>query len=462
MSRFKRSYDLKENGENFSVYMDKKTGKYYKINRDLVEEVSKRDVEIIESARRVINARKSNRVLKYALIYTSLLVGTSAVLAVVMDNPKMKNFLTKNKTDKKIEVTVSDEDYVLLENMGRKSYLHQIVSENKTLNDKLIDEYIAVLSTVPMSDTYFITFSLKLKNYNFSNSRITIDELDELFDLNDYGFVANELYDYVHKTGSYKKYQVTANLFVNDDDVLRRLFALEDLEDLIYEKVGSKVSIDDIADNIKVSEKILKIRGKYHCLWELKNNIFNKFVHFDMGVFKDNGDTYEDITDVYYRGEFIKKIYKDSEFDYTNKEDRILLYFYVTAQINSFNLVDFHPKEPADAIFDGLPYQSTVRLDKGDLYDYLSNKGFHYYKLDSFSTLANYINEGSLGLLVELNLCFKEDMKDGYLYDEQYSRFLEQIEEICDPVDYQRFIKECNKNKPVDGFKLDLKKGCNL
>ena len=109
-----------------------------------------------------------------------------------------------------------------------------------------------------MSDTYFITFSLKLKNYNFSNSRITIDELDELFDLNDYGFVANELYDYVHKTDSYKKYQVTANLFVNDDDVLRRLFALEDLEDLIYEKVGSKVSIDDIADNIKVSEKYQK------------------------------------------------------------------------------------------------------------------------------------------------------------------------------------------------------------
>ena len=154
----------------------------------------------------------------------------------------------------------------------------------------------------------------------------------------------------------------------------------------------------------------------------------------------------------------MKQIFKSEKLDYKNESDRKLVYFYATANLNELFLSD-----PVDEILYGafLSSYDGNYLNGPDLYSYLSNYEFDYRKLLSLSDLAYYSK--ALPLLQEVNFCLK--VNAGNLSEIEYLEFIKKVTSYLQEMNYDDFKIFWNanrENKSINGYKLDLKKDCNL
>lgn len=459
MSRFKYICEYKSEGKDCSVYKDKKTNAYYKIEDGVAKRVFSDDVKIAE---KVIDHKKEKISKKEIGILTFAAVFTSVVF-VELSNILHGNVVTLDNKKVVKEETVSD--YSLI-NGSRKSHLTEAIKQNNTIKDDLLVDYIDALADLNISEFDFIVIASNFKNYDFKNSEITASTLNDIFHLNDHGFVASELYSYVHKSKNDQKFSTISNIFAGDTDILERLFDRECLDDLIAEKVGTKVSTAEVLENEDVKNYINEKKEKYDYFpGELQNNIFNKFIcinHDDEYNFyiKEENGLLTNVTYEYYKFELMRQIFKSDNLDYKNESDRKLVYFYANANLNGVFLDD-----PVEEILTGALLSSTdgLYLNGQDLYAYLSNYKFDYKKLINLSDLVYY--SGSLPLLQEVNLCLKEEVKAGNLNESDYLKFLNDITyylESTDELDFNIFSYADKYDESIDEFKLDLKKGCNL
>lgn len=459
MSRFKYICEYKSEGKDCSVYKDKKTNAYYKIEDGVAKRIYSDDVKIAE---KVIDHKKEKISKKEVCILTFAAVFTSVVF-VELSSILHDNVVTLDNKKVVKEKTVSD--YSLI-NGSRKSHLTEAIKQNNTIKDDLLVDYIDALADLNISEFDFVVIASNFKNYDFKNSEITVSSLNDIFHLNDHGFVASELYSYVHKSKNDQKFSTISNIVAGDTDILERLFDRECLDDLIAEKVGTKVSTAEVLENEDVKNYINEKKEKYDYFpGKLQNNIFNKFIcinHDDEYNFyiKEENGLLTNVTYEYYKFELMRQIFKSDNLDYKNESDRKLVYFYANANLNGVFLDD-----PVEEILTGSLLSSTdgSYLNGQDLYAYLSNYKFDYKKLINLSDLVYY--SGSLPLLQEVNLCLKEEVKAGNLNESDYLKFLNNITyylESTDELDFDVFSYANKNNESIDEFKLDLKKGCNL
>ena len=458
MSRFKYICEYKSEGKYCSVYKDKITNAYYKMEDGVAKRVFSDDVKIAE---KVIDCKKEKigkkeiGILTFAAVFTSVVfVELSSILHGNVDT----------LDNKKIEKYETVSDYSLI-NGSRKAHLTEAMKQNNTIRDDLLVGYIDALADLNISEFDFVVIASNFKNYDFKNSEITASSLNDIFHLNDHGFVASELYSYVHKSKNEQKFSTISNIFAGDTDILERLFNRECLDDLIAEKIGTKVSIAEILENEDVKKYISKTEEKYKCFsGKLQNNIFNKFIclniddEYNSYLYNENGSL-KNVTYDYYKFELMKQIYKHENLDYKNEFDRKLVYFYATA-----NLKGVFFSDPVEEILYGsfLSYNENY-LNETDLYTFLSNYEFDYEKLVSLSDLSSY--SVALPLLQEVNLCLKEEVNAGNLSELRYLEFIKNVTtnlQINDYDDFKTFWEANKNNESIDGFKLDLKKGCNI
>lgn len=459
MSRFKYICQLKSEGKTYNVYKDKKTNEYYKIDGITVRRIFGDDIRIAEALTENKIKEKANFKLPYALLVSTLIL---LKIITTFDAEKLPFF------EEKEEIEVDDEfayDH-LLDELGGSTYLNQAISENKTIKDKNIDKYIEILSNVDIDKKDYTLLASKFSEYNFKNEEISIEELTDLLDLNDNGFVASELYCYVNNVKNNDKFMMISNIFAGEKDVIRRLLASENLEALISEKVGAKVSIDDIEENKKV-RKYLDAKEEKYSLYDgkLQNNIFNKFIclnkNDEYNYYIDEKDgKLTNITYDFYLFEFKKKIGDDDKVNYSDASDRKLVYFYATAILN-----DYYIEPTAEDMIYGtlLSLKSDDYLNMFDLYGYLCNYEFDYKKALNLSALC--YDRSAIPLLQEVNLCLKEEVKEGNISEAEYLAFIKDVTNYLQSNDYdelKRFWEANKENKSIEGFSLNLKKDCKI
>ena len=458
MSRFKFIGEYKSDGKVCNIYKDKITGIYYKIDDGVVKRVFSDDVKIAD---KITNCKIKNRKNKKEIFTLSYFVTIYSLIFIEIVS-MLNGRTTINDKKPVVEETALNDSLI---NLSRKSYLAEAIKQNNTIKDDLINDYIEVLAETEINESDFIIIAAKFKNYNFKNSEISTSSLNEILNLNDYGFVASELYNYVHKEKNNQKFGTISNIFAGDTDILKRLFDRECLDDLIAEKVGSKVSMAEILENEDVKKYISKTEEKYkYFSGELQNNIFNKFIclniddKYNSYLYKENGSL-KNVNYDYYKFELMKQIYKHENLDYKNEFDRKLVYFYATANLNGV----FFP-DPVEEILYGLFLSNNENyLNETDLYTFLSNYEFDYEKLVSLSDLSYYSE--ALPLLQEVNLCLKEEVNAGNLSELHYLEFIKYVTtnlQTNDFDDFKTFWDANKNNESIDDFKLDLKKGCNL
>lgn len=460
MSRFKYVCEYKNEGKICNVYKDKLTNTYYKIEDGVAKRIFSDDVKIAD---KLVNCKRKHKLTKkeFALLSYAAVV-SSLIFIEVLGVLNLKTTIVDKKEEVKTETILDDS----LIDGSKKYYLTEALKHNKTIKDDLLLDYVDVISALKTNDNDFVIITSKFKNYNFKKSEITVENLNEIFNLNDYGFVASELYNYVHKSKNDQNFSVISNIFAGERDVLERLFAGESLDDLISEKVGTRVCIDDILENKAVKKYIGKKKEKYDYFpGELQNNVFNTFIcinhddEFNFYIKEENGSLIN-VTYEYYEFELMRQIFESDKLDYKNESDRKLVYFYATANLNGVFLDD-----PVEEILTGAFLSATdgPYLSAPDLYAYLSNYEFNYKKLMNLSDLVYY--SGSLPLLQEVNLCLKEEVKAGNLNEIYYLKFIDIVTHYLketDELDFESFSLANKYDEPIDGFKLDLKKGCNL
>ena len=321
MSRFKFICEYKSDGKVCNIYKDKITGIYYKIDDGAVKRVFSDDVKIAD---KITNCKIKNRKNKKEIFTLSYFVTIYSLIFIEIVS-MLNGRTTINDKKPVVEETALNDSLI---NLSRKSYLAEAIKQNNTIKDDLINDYIEVLAETEMNESDFIIVAAKFKNYNFKNSEISTSSLNQILNLNDYGFVASELYNYVHKEKNNQKFGTISNIFAGDTDILKRLFDRECLDDLIAEKVGSKVSIAEVLENEDVKKYISKTEEKYkYFSGKLQNNIFNKFIclniddKYNSYLYKENGSL-KNVTYDYYKFELMKQIYKHENLDYKNEFDR--------------------------------------------------------------------------------------------------------------------------------------------
>ena len=463
MSRFKYVCDYKESNRNFKIYEDTVTNEYYKVNDEISSKV---EYDEIKEAIKLNDLFRKKKNKKKPMILTT--IGALALIKMLSLYDQVEENLTRDN-----EILVTDEATIdkavnsdnSLRKIGRKDYLVKAIKENKTIKDHNIDEYIDVLLRIDIDDVDYLLLASKFRNYNFNNEEITKEELKELLNLNDYGFVASELYCYVHKTQNVPQFAMISDIFTGDDDILKRLFGREKLEDVLYEKIGAEVNIYEANNDENVINAVLKKREEYNVYsGVLRNNIFNEFIclsnngGYDV-FFKETNGYLEDVTYEVNTYELLKKVNAIDTFDYRVADDRKILYFYASANLNGVFLNDVTNEILAGAVNGSI---SQKYLDLCDLFGFLSahDYNFNYYKLISLADLSMYSD--AIPLLEEVNLCLKEEVRENNLTEEQYQAFLNSVySELKEHNngDYELFLNANVNNESIGEFTLELKKG---
>ena len=176
MSRFKYICEYKSEGKYCSVYKDKITNTYYKMEDGVAKRVFSDDVKIAE---KVIDCKKEKigkkeiGILTFAAVFTSVVfVELSSILhgnVDTLDNKKVEKYETVS-------------DYSLI-NGSRKAHLTEAMKQNNTIRDDLLVGYIDALADLNISEFDFVVIASNFKNYDFKNSEITASSLNDIFHL---------------------------------------------------------------------------------------------------------------------------------------------------------------------------------------------------------------------------------------------------------------------------------------
>lgn len=453
---------LREGDVDYDIYYDKKSDKYYKVNG---EEKIELDGETLLSAqvandclRKIVRARRVKKAKRVGRLLTLLLMSGLAVGAVVKSNEAEINYVMEEQSPV--------QDYVFLLTFAKQN---ASISES-TLNELM--PYLDCLGELGIDELEIVAIAHRLEHRDF-NGVDALNVIHQAMNLDDNGFLAKEMYYYIHEKDHDYVHGLIANLFLSDHDMVVKLFEGKSLEDVVKDKFGIKFDFANLTDNDidvleAINEKIASVALglDFGDGIALNNNIFERFIRIRCNTFnlyievKDGA--LEDRTEMVYYSKLSDLIINKGEYiDYQDPECRFLVYLYANALLNgNYGNLDI---TTAQFLFEatknaGSGINSTVVV-QAELYTFLSGPHrFDYSYLPLFYQLAYYV-EDALPILQEVNLCLKEEVEAGNLSQESYDEFIETVIAILSVKegDYlHKFVDASIKGKSIDGFKLQL------
>lgn len=469
----KKSYeyvcDYLNEGENYQVYKGNITGEFYKTKEEKAQLVEENELNSIETA---YNLKKHNKNKIKKSKATKL---KNRVLIALLAAGLIASSVSEFKKTHPLETTIIFEDQSHYQNM---EYFKYSIDKNKTISIEDKEEllkYIEVLAKEDINDLRVLGIGSRLSDYNFSkvdvNSEDIIDTINTILNLKDHGFVANELYAFVNKTES--KYKDVSALFSLEKDLVGRLLTGESIDKIMKDKLGFRVDIGNLSETDKIiieftGENIAReiINDKIHTV-SMKNNIFSDYVvvncanKFDIYYYQDvEGNLYSCTKDVYKEklANFIDD-YADTK-DYTNKNYRVLVYLYANAVMTSAEGMTAD-----ELLFNGLDSGSHLEnnvIDRDSLYSFFTTGELKNAPYVLFSGLAKC---GNVELLQEVNLCLKEELREGNITQEDYDKFIDiSILElnVKGSDEIEKFIEANMKDVSIDDYELHLTKRVDI
>ena len=454
----------KYDDKTYDIYYDKENDKYYKVYDDESVELSADELkcalvanninkQVEDKKKRVVRAREmKKKERKNRIIRTLLIVSLAVGLVGTQFVDDIKYSLEEESTE------------------NRYYFLRDNINGNNTIDfdeREELFEYIKIISELDIRDSKMIAIANNLKWSNYKGAR-AIDIINDALGLDDHYFMARELYYKVNGVRGSEFHTAVANCLALENDVATRIINGESIESIIEEVHGIRINLkkesrkdlkrlQNICDGL--AAKIGFCNGEFY---NLEYNLFDQYIrvssdYYDI-YFENDFTGIKDVTDlVYYEklGELIDK--NGSEVDYTNMDYRMLVYLYANAVYAGANYSDL-----TSYLMNGTDTYSSFGIniiEKSELYTYLSNPdNYDRLYLALFSELA-FFGEDALPLLQEVNLCLREEVREGYLSQEMYDYFIETALEIIRDEDeelYNKFVDAIIKNESIDGFKLSL------
>lgn len=456
--------DYKNDDKTYEIYYDKEDNVYYKVYGDEAFILSEDELKCAviasnikakneENQRKVIRARelkKEER--KNKIIRVLIIAGLSIGLVGTQFVDDIKFAIEEESTQNNLD------------------FLKANINGNKTIDKdekQELFEYVRLISELDVKDMRMITIANNLKWNNYRGAK-AVDIINDALGLNDNGFVARELYYKVNGVSGNKFHTAVSNALALENNVITKIVNGKSIEDIIYDIHGIKINLKK--ESRTDLERLENIANGNSCelgfcngeFYKLENNLFDDYIR----VTSDLHDIYfesdyiglREVTDrVYYEklGELID--IEGDEIDYTNMDDRMLVYLYANAVYTGAEYSDI-----TSYLINGTDVYSSLGInivEKSELYTYLSNpEKYDRTYLALFSELA-FFGEKSLPLLQEINLCLKEEVREGYLTQDMYEYFINSALEIyLDESQelYDKFLDAIINNKSVDGFKLSL------
>lgn len=433
-----------EGKDNFDVMYDDKKDKYYlkhKNKKTLVKD----DIDILcfelmkECNESIIKTKKSKKKLATLLIIAALSLGIVSITKLYQDN--------------KISI-----DYLIDEDASLNDLLINSLKNNQTIRIDQINAlsiYLNELSKYQIDKINALKIASRITEYDFQTFELDenniITFIDSILNIDDYGFVAHELYNYINGYDETYSLNCLANIFANNQESIEKLLNGQDLitvlesdfnnidtdkdflpiyieqyENLLENKVRNylvKYSIDLIKkndlENAYLTTEFINGNSK------LQSNIFSSE---QVLVNKDTNNNYynegKDITNQYYLNWYYDLI-ANYNGDFSNSDQRFLCYLNTSDEINR-SLKGTETGHILTRTY-GNYYLDIVTCV--DMRSYYENNYNYNINLNRFHVLA-YFGPVSLSYLQDINTCLKEEVIEGNLDKENYDNFIYKVNEI--------------------------------
>ena len=462
-----------EKGKKSKIYHDTIEHSYKIIKDNEERKVEDRTtiliIKNIEKYRDNVNRKMKIANIKFGIRLSlfSFLIGISLYFG--------KNYIESKYADELIYIhsNKEKEDNFLL--------LHHCIEKNQTISlpfKEDLQKYIYLFAQYN-SDMSIVKVATKIKSMDFSEEeQVTYSLLLKIFDFSNGDFIATQLYftinDKYNGSGlnSYENL-ITNYLFFNEEAKEKILCG----NDLKLEIDGKKYLV--VLDNNnsyppEVYDYLLRYQeeklNEMHLPkdYVLNSTIFSSIVkaysinrHISFYYKKEKSGKLVECTDEIYINKLSQfLIERDAPFDYYNKYDRILLYFYLDAikrtngyaSIKDLSSFIYNTIKKDDLIFSGW----ISSFSYSDLINFLEYDFFSYNQLCEMWDFAFYSD--AIGILQEFNLCLKIEVVEGNITPEEYDYFIEKVKFILEnsPELFEKF-KEANVlNRSIDGFRLEL------
>lgn len=472
---FKFICPVVEDGKTYQVYYDRKRGCYVSINDNCVCDITNlKQINIIRYLECISDQMALKDTKEKATSFKSrlgVLLALGVVSGVCLGGVK---FLENKYQEEKIYINSEHEKE------NRLVLLNSCLDKNDTLNNELKEELRVYLNLFAEydSDMSVVKVATKIKSYDFNEEKnVTPFLLCKLFDFHNGEFIARELY-----------------LAVNQKDNNRIPFSYGDLlaNYLYFNEVARETILcgNDIELEINGKKYLVCVKDYYPSYYSevynyLENyqeemasqNGFPKESVFKTNLFstiakvytsgsdvpkyiKKDGNVFVDCSDSVYQNKLFRLlIEKGDQFDYHDKDSRILLYFYIDTLKRTYG-VEY--EDISSYIYQNMKERDSVLTfwntpySYFDLLNYLENGSFSYEGLKYHYDLA--FDSLAIGVLQELNLCLKMEVEEGNISQENYDYFIVRVNEILanNPINYEKFKEADETNSNIDGFELKL------
>lgn len=143
------------------------------------------------------------------------------------------------------------------------------------------------------------------------------------------------------------------------------------------------------------------------------------------------------------------------ELDYSNPEDRFLVYLYSNACL-SFKQYSDIEEYMYDAVIEDNHLGINI-ITTEDLEDFFDNNNINGSNLKHLAIIS-YFKKG-LPLLQEINICLQEELKENRITEEDYNEFINtcnHIIKLYNSENYDTWIDAIENNKSINNFQLKL------
>ena len=451
------------------IYKDKKRDCFVFIDKNGVMDIEEeKDILIIKKYERALD--KKNQKQKIIKIKTN--IGIALLLALTSVVKYKTNEYFKESNKEKIEYLQSNrgvEDNLLL--------LHRSMDKNKTLSLALQEElkqYIEIFAQYD-SGMSIVHVASRIKYMDFSQAEtINLQVLKKIFNFNNGEFIVKELYCTVNDLyGGRNSYEnlIVNYLFFNKEELENVLCG----KDLRLEIDGKKYLVclenlryyqQEVFDYLKnyQEEKLKECNSNKNLV--IQTTIFSPMLRvfefpYAPFYYKKENDTLVDYTDEVYihkLNDFIAL--NGTNFDYYNKDSRILLYMYIDALKNPNSIL--HNQDMASFIYYRIKEQNYPFVAHNYVFSYIDLLNFfelgviHYDRLEEGWDFV--FDSEKIDLLQELNLCMKIEVTEGNIKKSDYDDFIVKVRQVLSnyPEIYEQFQEANVLNDSVDGFHLGL------
>ena len=458
-----------EGKDDFEVMYDENKNQYYLKNNKRMTLV-KDDIDILcfelmrECNERIIKTKKSKKKLATLLIIAALSLGIISFNKLYQDN--------------KISI-----EYLMDEDATLNDLLINSLKNNQTITIEqinLLSIYLNQLSSFEVDKLNALRISSRISKYDFTSFELDekniISFLDNILNIDDYGFVAHELYSYINGYDENYYLNSLANLFANNKESIEKLINGQALLDVI----------ESDFDNLNTEKEFISLYiEQYHNLLEkevrnylvrhsldmivkndleevyLTTNFINGSSTLQSNIFsseqvlvnRETNNYYfnegNDVSNQYYLN-WLYSLIANYDKEFSNSDQRFLCYLKTSEEINK-SLLGTETGKKITEIYGNYYNDIVTCVDMTNYYQ----KNYNYnVNLDRFHVLA-YFGYDALAYLQDINTCLKEEVIEGNLDKENYENFIYDVNEIYESrypylVDeWQKIITEDITNEEI-------------